>query len=161
MPQKKKTPIDRKKLVQTIILCTMGFVILLMSLSFINRITAKPTSNSPSTETTYFDLKQQTKVKVQILNACGIDGIAKKVKDYLVANGIDVTETGNYKGLIDKTILLVKDGESQSLDRISDLLGIDKSSILKETGGTNRTINSVIIGKDYNVLKAFNKVVVK
>ncbi len=153
----KKTPLDKKKLTRTIIISVLGFMVLIMSVSFINRIFANPTVAAsvaalPLQDNNAHNVSQ---VQLQVLNACGVEGLAKRVKDYLVTKGFAVSDVGNYSGAVDKSFLIDRSGDLQNSVKITEALGIDKNLIKVETAPLKPVINTIIIGNDFSSLKPF------
>ena len=94
-------------------------------------------------------------IQINILNASGAKGIAGKVKDYLRSRGFDVVEIGNYTKLIDNSFILDRIGDSSSSARVAEAIGIPDSLIKKKIDSTLFLRASVILGKDYEKLRAF------
>ncbi len=92
--------------------------------------------------------------RVQVLNGCGVDGVAKNFvsflnrEDYLVTN-VDNADNFNYTNSI---IYLNGDYTDEAL-AIAGLLGIPTERILPANGKWNEYHITVIIGKDYRSLK--------
>jgi hypothetical protein len=155
MPNKKKIPVDKKQLMKTIIISFLGFVVLLMSASFISRIFSNPSAAAAVTDLSIQETIKPEITKIQILNASGVEGLAKKVKDFLTSKGYFISDVGNYSGAVDKTFLIDRSGDTQVSGKIADALGIDRKLIKAETGNVQIVFNTVVIGNDFSALKPF------
>ena len=101
--------------------------------------------------------------KIEVLNGCGIKGIALKFTDFLRRNGFDVIETGNYTLLgmrkddyyfdMRETIVIDRSGKVSPAEDVARILGTD--NIIKQFSSDLMVDVTVIIGKDYNSLSAY------
>lgn len=153
MEKKKIRVKDKKAFALNIFSGCFGFVILLMVLSFIYRIVSPTQLQSKATGYTEIVRVKQI-VKVNILNACNVDGIAKKVKDYLNKQGIDVISTGNSSSASDRTYIIGGSDNNKSMN-LASIMGIDKSMIKGQQSDSDNLNFSIVIGKDYAQLKPF------
>lgn len=94
-------------------------------------------------------------IQVNILNACGEDGLASKARKYLRKRGFDVVEIGNYPGLLKKSIVIDRLGDRRSALKTAYAFGVNDSLVYKNIDSTLFVRNTLIIGKDYNNLNAF------
>ena len=99
-------------------------------------------------------------IKVEVLNGCGVQGLAGKTAEFLRSKQVDVVRSDdadhhNYP----KTVIIQRNENIESLKRVSDAFGVlmdDKSRIKivpDETLGVDVT---VILGKDYESFPEFN-----
>ena len=101
--------------------------------------------------------------KIEVLNGCGIKGIALKLTDFLRRNGFDVIETGNYTLLgmrkddyyfdMRETIVIDRSGQLSPAEDVARILGTD--NIIKQYSSELMVDVTVIIGKDYKSLSAY------
>lgn len=94
-------------------------------------------------------------IQVNILNACGEDGLASKARKYLRKRGFDVVEIGNYPGLLDKSVVIDRLGDRRSALKTAYAFGVNDSLVYKNIDSTLFVRNTLIIGKDYKNLNAF------
>ncbi|OGU12659.1 MAG: hypothetical protein A2X61_10935 [Ignavibacteria bacterium GWB2_35_12] len=153
MEKKKIKNLDKKALVLNIFSGFFGFVILLMILSFTYRILSPEQLQSKVTGYSEIVPVNQT-VQVNIINACSVDGIAKKMKDYLNKQGIKVVSIGNSSSPVEKSFIKGGSDENKSLN-LASIIGIDKSLIKTQQKNSDYQIISVVIGKDFSQLKPF------
>jgi|TARA_Y100000294_G_scaffold128963_1_gene120656 hypothetical protein len=119
-------------------------------------ITFPPTSNPPPLSTIY-ENNPIDESQVEVLNGCGIQGIAGKFSRYLRDNNIDVLNSDdadhyNYT----HTLIISRTGDIQILDKVSSLLGFDlkdKNHILNKPDSGSEFDLTVIIGSDYTSIK--------
>lgn len=92
-------------------------------------------------------------VRVQVLNGCGVKGLAKLVSPGLRRMGFDVRETGNaahYRYA--QTRIIDRGGESMGRI-VADSLGLDASRLTVEPARDLVDIDvTLIVGADYNLL---------
>lgn len=94
-----------------------------------------------------FKEKGEMNVKVRVLNATSISGLAKKTRNSLVREGINVVEFATFKyGKLDKSVLINQNGDISAVKYISELTGI--TNVYHITDSTVLNDVMVIIGKD-------------
>jgi hypothetical protein len=84
---------------------------------------------------------------VEVLNAAGVDGLAREVTRRLRRAGIDVVSYGNAPGpTLDSTVILVRRGDSVELRPVQDALGAGRISVRPDA----RLLldGSVLVGRD-------------
>ncbi len=99
--------------------------------------------------------------KIQVLNGCGIGGVAVRFTNIIRANGFDVAETGNYVPLggdgidfnVRETMIIDRSGEYDLALEIARILGTDV--VIKQLSKDIMVDVSVVIGRDYRKLKGF------
>jgi len=95
--------------------------------------------------------------RVEVLNGCGVSGIAAKVGNFLRKRGYDVVNTDNYRTFsVDSTFIIDRRSlRAEYGRRLAEVLGVPRarvSAILNEDLSLEAT---VVLGKDYRQLKAF------
>jgi cytoskeletal protein RodZ len=96
---------------------------------------------------------EQNPIRVQILNGCGVRGIARKMTDCLRAKGFDVRETGNAARYdYAMTEVIVRTNDQSVGDSVAKKLGVDSVSIVPDRSLVDIEV-TVIIGKDYKNLR--------
>lgn len=87
-------------------------------------------------------------VKVRVLNATAVSGLAKKTRNSLVREGIAVVEFATFKyGELDNSVLINQNGNISAVKYVSELTGI--TNVYHVTDSTELNDVMVIIGKDY------------
>jgi hypothetical protein len=95
------------------------------------------------------------KIQIEILNGCGVSGIAKIFQSKLRENGFDVVNTENYieKGKVNwkikNSFIIDQIGVSEQAKMVANSLGIPLTNIESRTNPASIYDVSVVIGKDY------------
>ena len=63
------------------------------------------------------------RVRVQVLNAAGTRGLARRATQHLRDRGFDVLEVGTSAQLLDSTLVLDRSGHPEWAQRVADALG--------------------------------------
>ena len=92
-------------------------------------------------------------ILVEVLNGCGVTGIADRITDSLRVKNIDVVNTGNYRSFdIDNTIVIDRTGNLTSAKYVAQSIGINERQIIQQKNKNYFLDVTVIVGKDYNQL---------
>ncbi|GBD86275.1 hypothetical protein BMS3Abin03_00189 [bacterium BMS3Abin03] len=102
--------------------------------------------------------KTETKIiQVEVLNGCGVNGIADRFTEYLRVENFDVVNIGNYRSFdVDNSIVIDRTGEIENAKRVAKVLGIDSTRVIQQINDDYFLDVTLIIGKDFNQL-SFNK----
>lgn len=94
-----------------------------------------------------FNQENDKNIKVKIMNGTNISGLARKVRNMLVREGVNVIEFGTSPyPKIDRTVIINQDGNMEASNRVSELIGINR--IYHKTDNTQLHSVLIIIGKD-------------
>jgi hypothetical protein len=97
-------------------------------------------------------------LQIEVLNGCGVSGIAAKYTDYLRMEGFDVVRTENYETFnVLKTVVIDRRGRIQNGLRIASALGLGEDRVLQETNEAYLIDATIILGKDYRHLTPWAK----
>ena len=119
---------------------------------FIIRRCAKPPTEEP------IPVQENRILQIEVLNGCGVSGIANTFTDYLRSRGIDVVKTDNYESFnVVKTVVIDRQGNKANALRIAKVLGFGEDRILQEVSDVYLIDGSVIIGMDYQQLPSWKK----
>lgn len=92
-------------------------------------------------------------IQLEVLNGCGITGIATRFTDKLREYGFDVVETGNYDHFdVSKTFVISRSGQMENAYRVANALGISQQQIIREQSPDFYLDVTLIIGSDYESL---------
>jgi hypothetical protein len=96
-------------------------------------------------------------VQVEVLNGCGVPGLAGDLTRHLRDHGFDVVASGNYDDF-DQPHSLVIDrvGNRAAALEVAEVLGIDEAYVREDIGEGYFLDASVVIGGDYETLRPFN-----
>jgi hypothetical protein len=99
----------------------------------------------------------ERKIQVEVLNGCGVSGIAADVTEYLRKNNIDVVNIGNHTSFdFNKTKLWQRVNKTEPVQNVAALLGLDSGSIESKIDSDLQLDVTIILGNDYKTLKPFN-----
>ena len=107
-----------------------------------------------SNEITEIELRDYGKhseiIQVEVLNGCGVSGIADRFTDYLRENGVDVVKTGNYIQFdIDETIVIDRIGNKANSNFVAKLLNVRQGNSIAQINNDYFVDVTIIIGRDY------------
>ena len=106
----------------------------------------KPLSNIPA--------PIQRNIQVEVLNGCGVRGLASSFAKSLRKKGIDVVKTGNYKSSqVKSTQVIDRIGNKEFARQIGEILGINSRHIYTQKKTELLIDATIILGKDYKQLK--------
>lgn len=96
-------------------------------------------------------------IQVEVLNGCGVEGVAAKFTSYLREKNFDVVQVGNYRSdNIDETIVIDRIGNRANAEKLAEVLGIEKKNIIQQLNKDYFLDATLVIGKDYNKLEPLN-----
>ncbi len=97
-------------------------------------------------------------IVVRILNGCGVSGVAYKLREYLLTQGFDVSETTNADHFdYEKTIVYIHRNDYKMSRIISEKLNIANNPVLDDRLPDYPCDVTVLIGKDYQQLPPFQE----
>jgi len=99
-------------------------------------------------------------ITVQVLNGCGVQGLANDITQYLRNKNFDVVDWGNYQGGWDLEQTLVLDRvslESKYAKKVAKELGVNKNQVAPQLEDSVQLMVTVIIGTDYQKLKIYKE----
>ena len=92
-------------------------------------------------------------IQLEVLNGCGITGIATRFTDSLREYGFDVVETGNYDHFdVDQTFVISRSGQMENAYRVANALGISENQVIREQSPDFYLDVTLIIGSDFESL---------
>ena len=98
-------------------------------------------------------------IQINVLNGCGVSGVADRFTDYLRAHEFDVVELGNYvvNGKVNynvsETFVIDRIGNKANALKVAEDLGIEKVKVIQQINEDYFLDVSLVIGKDYYKLK--------
>ncbi|GAB4131737.1 MAG: hypothetical protein Fur0015_05490 [Ignavibacteriales bacterium] len=145
---RKGNDIDIKGTFFYIIIFILVCIIILMSYSLYDKISSsKRIIEENNSNDTVSEI-----IQVEVLNGCGVSGIAERFTDYLRANKCDVVSSSNYSDYdVPRTIVVDRIGNRANAKYVADILGV--KNIVTEINKDYFLDVSVIIGRDFNQLK--------
>jgi len=93
------------------------------------------------------DSESDPTVKIKIINGTSIPGLARKLRNDLIRDGMNVVEfgTSNYPSIYD-SIIICRKADIKSVNKISDMTGIGKIYFVTDTTQLNNIL--IIVGED-------------
>lgn len=93
-------------------------------------------------------------VQLEVLNGCGVSGVADKFTEFLRQKNFDVVQIGNYISFdIDNTLIIDRTGNRANAEKVAEALGVEKQNIIQQINSDYFLDVSLIIGKDFSKLK--------
>ncbi|MBE0571671.1 MAG: LytR C-terminal domain-containing protein [Ignavibacteriaceae bacterium] len=100
----------------------------------------------------------KARIQVEVLNGCGVSGVAEKLTDYLRTNNIDVVNLGNYRSFeIENSIIISRNEKIRNADIVAAIVGLDNQSIIQQINPDYLLDVTFILGKDYRDLIPLKK----
>ena len=97
-------------------------------------------------------------IQVEVLNGCGVNGIADKLTVYLREKGFDVVNIGNYRSFeIEKSILIGRTENMFNAKIIADSIGLKYSNVIQQINKDYLLDVTIILGKDYSKIIPLKK----
>lgn len=92
-------------------------------------------------------------IQIEVLNGCGISGIANSFTGLLRENGFDVVETGNFDHFnLQETIVISRSGVLDNAKRVASALGVKEINVIREESPDFYLDVTVVIGHDHELL---------
>jgi hypothetical protein len=92
-------------------------------------------------------------IQIEVLNGCGVPGIANAYTGLLRKNGFDVVETGNFETFqLQETVIISRNGVKDNALRVARALGVSEDKVIIESSPDFYLDVSVIIGHDFEKL---------
>lgn len=157
MEKNKKTnnkPVDIKTSTNNLFLNIAIFIlvtlVVFMLYSIFVKLTIPPKENNLLTD----NQNVSEIIQVEVLNGCGIGGIADRFMDFLRNNKFDVVGMGNYIRFdLDETIVIDRTGNKANALAVANALGIKKENVIQQLNNDYFLDVSIVIGRDYYTLK--------
>jgi len=92
-------------------------------------------------------------IQLEVLNGCGIPGLANQFTTKLRKLGFDVIETGNFENFnVSETFIISRTGNMENARRIATALGLEENRIIREKSNDFYLDATLVIGSDFNNL---------
>lgn len=93
-------------------------------------------------------------IQLEVLNGCGVAGLANDFTSVLRKNGFDVVETGNFDNFnMEQTLVISRTHNTENARRVARSLGISEENVIVEASDDFYLDATVVIGSDYQSLK--------
>ena len=98
------------------------------------------------------------RIQVEVLNGCGVSGVAEKLTDHLRSNNIDVVNLGNYRSFeIENSIIIGRKEKIRNAEIVAAIVGLNNQSIIQQINPDYLLDVTFILGKDYRDLIPLKK----
>lgn len=102
---------------------------------------------------------QYNTVMIEVLNGCGVPGLANKYSNYLRQQGIDVVYVGNAESMdYDSTHVIKRVDDEEKYELLLDVMKFSEKRIRPSETNAPYTDYSLILGKDYPTLDINKKI---
>jgi hypothetical protein len=95
------------------------------------------------------ELRQAEAATVSVLNATTTPGLASQTTNYLIDQGINVTETGNAEEKSDTTVIIDYTGKPYTVQYLVELLNIQPNSIYSRYDPNSQVDIAILVGADW------------
>ena len=134
------------------VIIPLAVVVLLLGYAVLERNVFRPSVNS-QVERTDMYVKAGEHIQVNVVNACGVNGVALKFTEFLRARKFDVPEYGTEKTLERFSKVIDRIGDPISAQKVAYALGIPPERIETEIDSSLYLRATVVIGEDYQTLR--------
>lgn len=92
-------------------------------------------------------------IQLEVLNGCGVPGLATNYTSTLRSYGFDVVETGNFDHFnMEKSVVIARTHQSENALRVARALGIEEENVLLEVSEEYYLDVTLVLGADYDTL---------
>lgn len=96
-------------------------------------------------------------IQVEVLNGCGVQGVAASFTNQLRGLGFDVVQSGNFETFdLQESFVIDRNGNKQNARRVALALGINPRNIITEVSPYFYLDATVVIGADFEQLLRVN-----
>ena len=143
-----------KNLLLNMIIFILSAVVIYLMFIFFTKITGTTAEQKTGAVKNFVPTKM---IQAEVLNGCGVSGLADIFKEYLRKKNIDVVQTGNYDNFdVEHTIVIDRIGNIKKAEYVAGLLGVPKSRVISHINENYFLDVSIVLGRDYLTLKPLN-----
>jgi LCP family protein required for cell wall assembly len=95
------------------------------------------------------ELMRTENARVSVLNGAGVPGLATRTSDYLVAQGVNVVNTGDALEQIGATTITSYTGNPYTIDYLVELMGISENRIYIRYDPASQVDVEIVLGYDW------------
>lgn len=121
-------------------------VIIYLSYSIFIKLTKEPVVDLSA-------IKKETPsdiIQAEVMNGCGVNGVADRFTDYLRDHHVDIVKIGNYIQFdIDQTMVIDRIGNKANAEKVAELLGVEKGNVITQLNDDYFVDVTIVIGRDY------------
>lgn len=128
----------------------LGVLLLILIVSLITRIVFPRIENQRALEQSEFVTNI---IQLEVLNGCGVPGMATRYTDKIREFGFDVVETGNFDHFnVENSFILSRSGSIENAYRVAQAIGVDQERVIIEESPDFYLDVTLVIGADYENL---------
>jgi hypothetical protein len=128
----------------------LGVLLLILVVSLITRIVFPRIENQRALEQSEFVTNI---IQLEVLNGCGVPGMATRYTDKIREFGFDVVETGNFDHFnVENSFILSRSGSIENAYRVAQAIGVDQERVIIEESPDFYLDVTLVIGADYENL---------
>ena len=111
-------------------------------------------TSEQSTENTQSPQPVERGIQVEVLNGCGVSGLADRITKFLRKQDIDVVSTGNFDNFdVLTTRILDRSDNHERAEKVAEALGLSKDRILLRKDINLQLDVTIVLGADYKSLE--------
>jgi hypothetical protein len=156
MAKSEKAPFDLRRSFFSAILWGLGLVNVLLIASSVRNHLASGNEHTIISDTAVVAAESNAAaLKIEVLNGCGVDGVARKFAVYLKTQGFDpVTVTNFERQDIPRTMIIDRTSNaSANGNKVAQVLGLSDEYVSYLASPERLVAVSVIIGQDYKTIE--------
>ena len=145
--------VDLKTSTTNLFLNAVIFVLsaIVIYISFSIYVKIKGNSNSSNIDTNN-DIASEI-IQIEVLNGCGVNGVADRFTDYLRNKNFDVVNVGNYISFdIRESLIIDRIGNLANAKKVAQGLMAKESSAFSQLNNDYFVDVTIVIGRDYHKL---------
>lgn len=128
----------------------LGVLLLILIASLITRIVFPRIENQRVLEQSEFVTNI---IQIEVLNGCGVSGMATRYTDKIREFGFDVVETGNFDHFnVEHSFILSRSGSLENAYRVAQAIGVKRERVIIEESSDFYLDVTLVIGADYENL---------
>ena len=120
-----------------------------LTYSLVVRTTLRPPVDPVKDETNPGEI-----IQIDVLNGCGVGGVATRFTNYLRSRGYDVVEMGNYGTFnVAESMVIDRAGNLENARKVAYALGIKENNVIQQINLDYFLDVTVGVGKDFESLR--------
>lgn len=147
-----REPKSRTRVLYLAVIPPLAIAVALLAYGLLQRSLFRPRVDATVERTDMF-VKAGEHIQVNVVNACGANGMAMKFTEFLRARKFDVPEYATSKIHEPLSKVIDRIGDRRSAEKVAYALGIDPENIDQEIDSTLYLRATVVIGEDYKTLR--------
>lgn len=156
-PPEKTVSLRSRESSSSVLIISIIVILSALNLYLVYLFIEKISALSEQQIVTTSNISNHDQIQLEVLNGCGIDGVAEEYTEYLRSKNFDVVNMGNYFSYdVDYSLVIDRTGNLNSAKGVAEALGIESNKIAQQINDDYLLDVTVIIGKDFNQLKPKN-----